>query len=94
MSNRTVLVVEDDPAIRRGLADALTFAGYRVHEAADAPSGLEIGLRADLDLVLLDVVLPGGDGFSILEELRDARPGLPVILVTARGAEGESASGG
>src|SRR5688572_364160 len=87
MRHRTVLVVEDDPAIRTGLLDALAFAGYRTAAAARADEGLQQAIAADLDLVILDVVLPDGSGFAVLQEIRRCRPRLPVIMVTARGAE-------
>ncbi len=93
MSGKKVLVVEDDPAIRRGLVDALEFAGYAVLEAADGETGLEAAVGADCDLVLLDLVLPGPDGLSILREARAARPTLPVIILTARGAEDDRVEG-
>ncbi len=89
----TVLVVEDDAAIRRGLVDALRFGGYAVHEAADGRAGLEMGLALRIDLALLDVVLPGQDGFAVLAALRRSKPSLPVILVTARGAESDRVKG-
>ena len=88
-----VLVVEDDAAVRRGLADALTAAGYAVDEAADGPRGLEKALSATPDIVLLDVMLPELDGFGVLAELRRRAPGLPVILLTARGAEEDRVRG-
>jgi DNA-binding response OmpR family regulator len=90
---RTVLVVEDDAAIRRGIADALRFGGYAVLESADGKTGLATALGADLELVLLDVLLPGMDGFGALAELRRAKPALPVIMVTARGAEDDRVRG-
>jgi len=93
MTARRVLVVEDDAAIRRGIVDALRFAGFSPLERADGPSGLEAAISADLDLVLLDVMLPGMDGFGVLERLRRARPRLPVIMVTARGAETDCVNG-
>ena len=93
MSTRRVLVVEDDAAIRRGIVDALRFGGFDPIERDDGPSGLEAAIAADLDLVLLDVMLPGMDGFGVLERLRRARPRLPVIMVTARGAESDCVSG-
>ncbi len=93
MSKPHVLVVEDDTAIRRGIVDALRFGGYVPLERDDGPSGLEAALCADLDLVLLDVMLPGLDGFELLARLRRARPRLPVIMVTARGAEADCVSG-
>lgn len=92
-SSRSVLVVEDDPAIRRGLVDALGFQGYQTHERADGPSGLRAALELRLDLVLLDVVLPGMEGFDVLQSLRRAKPRLPVIMVTARGSEDDCVRG-
>jgi len=90
---KTVLVVEDDAAIRRGLVDALQFAGFLVIACGDGQQGLETALTAQLDLAILDVMLPKRDGFSILAEVRRARPALPVILVTARGAEQDRVHG-
>lgn len=92
-SKRTVCVVEDDPAIRRGLVDSLRFAGFDVLECADGESARATLGRAHLDLVLLDVVVPGMDGLDYLPMLRKERPQLPVILVTARGAEEDRVRG-
>ena len=92
-AKRTVCVVEDDPAIRRGLVDSLTFAGYAVLECPDGDSARRTLEHAEVDLVLLDVVLPGLDGLDYLPELREAKPRLPVILVTARGAEEDRVRG-
>jgi DNA-binding response OmpR family regulator len=89
----TVLVVEDDTAIRRGLVDALRYAGYAVLEADNGHHGLEIALESSIDLVLLDVMMPGRNGFEVLGDLRRARPTLPVIMVTARGAEADRVRG-
>jgi DNA-binding response OmpR family regulator len=88
-----VLVVEDDAAIRRGLVDALTFGGFDVCSCGDGKEGLSAGLAAAVDLALLDVVLPGLDGFEVLSALRRAKPALPVIMVTARGAESDRVRG-
>ncbi len=93
MGRRVVCVVEDDPAIRRGLVDSLTFAGYDVLECSDGESARRTLLSAELDLVLLDVVLHVASGFYMLPELRKSRPTLPVILVTARGAEEDRVHG-
>src|SRR5689334_1399735 len=92
-SRTTILVVEDDPAIRRGIVDALKYANYGVLECADGRSAAKTAIESPIDLVLLDVMLPGRDGFSILEELRAAKPTLPVIMVTARGAENDRVRG-
>jgi len=89
----TVLVVEDDAAIRRGLADMLRFAGYDVREAGDGQAGLDAALTAQVDLVLLDILMPKLDGFGVLRELRRARQTLPVIMLTARGEEEDKVRG-
>ena len=91
--SRTVLIVEDDAAIRRGVVDSLRFVGYRTREAARGPEGLEMALRDAYDLLLLDLVLPGGDGLEILREVRRVRPTAPVIILTARGDESDRVAG-
>ena len=89
----TVLVIEDDEAIREGLVDALEFEGYAVDEARTAPDGQDLALRSPCAIVLLDLMLPGGDGFEVLKAIRRARPQLPVIILTARGREAERVQG-
>jgi DNA-binding response OmpR family regulator len=86
VSRRKILIVEDDPAIRRVLDDALRLAGYETLVAGTFAEGLEQA-RAPIDLALLDRALPGGDGLELLTRLRAARPALPAIVVTARGQE-------
>lgn len=93
MTRQQILTIEDDPAIRRGIVDALRFAGYGTLEAARGDQGLELARAADFDLLLLDLVLPGGDGFEILREVRRLRPTLPVIILTARGEESDRVRG-
>src|SRR5881397_1797528 len=93
MDTRRVLVVEDDSAIRQGIADALTFAGYEVLQAANGTEGMAQGLRATIDLLMLDLILPGPSGFEILKAVRVARPTLPVIILTARGEEADRVQG-
>lgn len=88
-----VLVVEDDAAIRRGLVDALRFAGYSTIECDNGPSAADLAVESAVDLVLLDVMLPGCDGFSVLQTLRETQPTLPVIMVTARGTEEDRVRG-
>jgi len=92
-SRRTICVVEDDAAIRRGLVDSLSFAGYAVIACADGASAKRALLGAEIDLALLDVVLPGMDTLDFLPTLRKARPTLPVIFVTARGTEEDRVRG-
>jgi DNA-binding response OmpR family regulator len=93
MTRQQILTIEDDPAIRRGIVDALRFAGYRTLEAGRGDQGLELARAAEFDLLLLDLVLPGGDGFEILREVRRLRPTLPVIILTARGEESDRVRG-
>ena len=93
MSGRTILVVEDDAPIRQGICDALAFAGYKTVQSATFQQGLREALLSDHDLLLLDLVLPGGDGLQNLRELRAARPTAPVIILTARGEEKDRVRG-
>ncbi|MHC4942812.1 MAG: response regulator transcription factor [Planctomycetota bacterium] len=93
MKPKLILVVEDDAAIREGIVSALQFEGYQTLEAGDGEQGLELALSAGYDLLLLDLVLPGKDGLQILEELRKAKPTLPVVILTARGDETDRVTG-
>jgi DNA-binding response OmpR family regulator len=93
MNGKRVLVIEDDPAIRRGVVDALAFAGYATLEASEGGAGQRAALEADCDLLLLDLVLPGRDGLDILREVRISRPALPVIVLTARASEEDRVRG-
>jgi len=88
-----ILVVEDDAPIRRGLVDALRFAGYEVEECATGDGAVEAACTILPDLLLLDVILPGKEGFAILDELRASHPQMAVILLTARGAEEDRVRG-
>jgi DNA-binding response OmpR family regulator len=93
MPGARVVVVEDEPAIRRGVADALRASGYEVAEAADGARGLEEASRLGVDLVLLDLLLPRRDGLDVLAEVRKLRPTLPIIILTARGSEDDRVRG-
>jgi DNA-binding response OmpR family regulator len=88
-----VLVVEDDGAIRRGLVDLLRVSGYAPLEAPDGQAGLELAVSAEIDLVLLDILMPRLDGWGVLREIRRTRPSLPVIMLTAKGEEGDRVRG-
>jgi len=85
MTGRRVLVVDDEESVRWALTKALEGAGYRVDLAADGPRGSSAAENPDVDLVLLDVRLPGRDGLAVLGDLRKRRPDLPVIMMTAYG---------
>jgi DNA-binding response OmpR family regulator len=93
MPSSRVVVIEDEPAIRRGVVDALRATGYDVAEAADGSRGLEEAVRRGVDLVLLDLLLPKRDGLDVLAEVRKLRPTLPVIILTARGTEDDRVRG-
>ena len=93
MQTQTVLTVEDDAAIRRGIVDSLRFAGYGVFEAARGDLGREMALARSYDLLLLDLVLPGCEGLDILRAVREVRPAQPVIILTARGEEQDRVEG-
>ena len=93
MTALRILTVEDDAAIRRGIVDALTFAGYDIIEAANGIDGCRAAVSREYDLLLLDMVLPGKTGLDILREVRNARPTLPVIILSARGEERDRVTG-
>ncbi|WP_306215761.1 response regulator transcription factor [Actinoplanes sp. RD1] len=79
-----ILVVDDDPGLRELLLSALRFAGFEVEAAADVPAALAaIGARAP-DAIVLDVMLPGTDGFDLLHLLRSRKVDVPVMFLTAR----------
>jgi DNA-binding response OmpR family regulator len=92
MDKQRILVVEDDPAIRKGVGHSLRFNGYEVLEAADEAAGLAAAAQP-FDLLLLDLNLPGGDGLAILKAVRERSAAVPVIILTARGDEDDRVKG-
>ncbi len=85
MTDKHILVVDDEESVRWALRKAMEQAGYGVDLAADGPAGLTAASDPAVDLVLLDVRLPGQDGLELLREIRKRRPDLPVIMMTAYG---------
>ncbi|TNF34196.1 MAG: response regulator transcription factor [Deltaproteobacteria bacterium] len=81
----TVLVVEDDRTLARGLVMNLEIEGFRVLHAADGEEGLRLAVDEAPDLVLLDLMLPGMDGFDVVAALRERARETPVLVVSARG---------
>jgi two-component system, OmpR family, response regulator len=79
-----LLVVEDEPNIRELLATSLRFAGFEVHVAADGATALKQAAEHEPDLVVLDVMLPDMDGFTVTRKLRGSGRLLPIVFVTAR----------
>jgi DNA-binding response OmpR family regulator len=88
-----ILVVEDELALREGLADLCAGDGHQVVAVADGQAALDVGLAEHFDLVLLDLMLPRVDGVQVCRKLRAARPALPIVMLTARGAEDDKVRG-
>jgi DNA-binding response OmpR family regulator len=88
-----ILVVEDEGPIRQGICDLLAFRGYAPTGVADGVAGCEAATQGEHDLLLLDVMLPGMDGFSICREARRARPGVAILMLTAKGSEADILEG-
>ena len=88
-----ILVVEDEEAIRAGLIDVLVFHGYDVDSAATGPDGLEKALTGRFDLVLLDIMLPGIDGYEICDRIRTEDRHQAVIMLTAKTSDEEIIQG-
>ncbi|RHA43924.1 response regulator transcription factor [Cellulomonas rhizosphaerae] len=80
----TLLVVDDEPNIRELLATSLRFAGFDVHSAADGASALRLAREVEPDLLVLDVMLPDMDGFTVTRRLREKGQHTPVLFLTAR----------
>lgn len=88
-----ILVVEDEEAIRTGLSDVLVYHGYEVDEAATGPDGLRKALSGKFDLVLLDIMLPGMDGYAICNAIRENDRRQAVIMLTAKTSDEEIING-
>jgi DNA-binding response OmpR family regulator len=89
MSNEAILIIEDDPAMMRGLKDNFTFKGYQVKTASDGESGLNEALNSKPDLILLDIMLPKINGYEICRILRAEGLDMPIIMLTAKGQESD-----
>jgi DNA-binding response OmpR family regulator len=88
-----ILIVEDELALREGLSDLLRGDGHEVVAAADGAEGAERGLAEAFDLAVLDLMLPRLDGMALCKRLRAARPGLPILMLTARANEADKVQG-
>ena len=82
-----ILIVEDEPNMVAGLRDNFEFEGYQVITAPDGVAGLERALSESPDLLILDVMMPRMSGLDVCKQLKAKRPGLPIIMLTARGQE-------
>jgi two-component system response regulator RegX3 len=81
--------VEDEEAIRTGLIDVLVFHGYEADSAATGPEGLEKALTGKFELILLDIMLPGMDGYEICDRIRAVDRNQPIIMLTAKTSDDE-----
>lgn len=88
-----LLVVEDEPNIRELLATSLRYAGFEVHTAPDGASAIEMAQREQPDLLVLDVMLPDMDGFTVTRRLREDGRHMPIVFVTARDSVDDKVKG-
>jgi len=88
-----LLIVEDEEAIRSGLVDVFVYHGYEVETAAHGDDGLRKALSGQFDLILLDVMLPGTDGFEICNQVRQQDRQQPVIMLTAKSSDEDIVQG-
>jgi DNA-binding response OmpR family regulator len=88
-----ILILEDEVPMRTALTDLLVAQGYRVAACADGVSGLERAVSEQPDLLLLDVMMPGLDGFRVCREVRRVAPRLPILMLTAKGLVDDRVAG-
>ena len=89
MSGPRLLLIEDEPALARGLSDALRAHGFEVAVATDGQTGLDAALRGDSDLIVLDVMLPHVNGYEICREVRAHGLDVPIVMLTAKAQEAD-----
>ncbi len=87
--SHTVLIIEDDATMLRGLKDNFEFEGYRVHTASDGDAGLKRALSLRPDLIILDLMLPKVNGYEICRFLRDEKVAVPILMLTAKAQESD-----
>ena len=88
-----ILVVEDEPSLREGLVELLVGEGHSVEAVGDGETAVRVGREGPFDLVLLDLMLPRLDGLEVCRRLRDAKPNLGILMLTARGDEADKVVG-
>lgn len=94
MTNKPkLLIVEDETAILRGLTDLFIFHGFEVSSEQDGAKGLETALKGHFDCILLDVMLPSMDGFSVCNEIRKQSREQPIVMLTAKSSEEDIING-
>lgn len=90
---RNILVIEDETSIMKGLKDNLEAEGYKVSAAKDGKKGLEKALKENVDLVLLDIMLPEMNGFDVCKKIKIKKLTLPIIMLTAKAEEADKIMG-
>ncbi|ABS28337.1 response regulator transcription factor [Anaeromyxobacter sp. Fw109-5] len=88
-----IVIIEDDPSILRGLQLNLGMEGYSVRSASDGETGLRLAKTERPDLVLVDVMLPRLGGLEVVREIRKTDPELPILILSAKGQEGDKVAG-
>ena len=89
MATETILIVEDDPAMLRGLKDNFEYSGYHVVTACEGEQGLDTALTLKPDLILLDVMMPAMNGYEVCRRLRAEALDIPIIMLTAKSQESD-----
>jgi DNA-binding response OmpR family regulator len=92
-SRRRILIIEDEPDLVRGLRDALEFEGFEIVASGVGREGVKLARERVPDLVLLDLMLPDINGFTVCEEIRASNPVIPIIMLTARSQETDKIRG-
>ena len=90
---RRILVIEDEPDIARGLRDALEFEQFEVSTSGQGREGIKSLREAGADLIILDLMLPDINGFTVCEQIRETHPVVPIIMLTARSQETDKIRG-
>ena len=92
-SSTNILIIEDEIAIAEGLVDLCELNGYRVKHVIDGESGLAEALSGQYGLVLLDLMLPGMDGFTVCDKIREKDKSLPIIILSAKNSDDDIING-
>ena len=92
-SSTNILIIEDEIAIAEGLVDFCELNGYRVKHVVDGESGLAEALSGQYGLVLLDLMLPGMDGFTVCDKIREKDKSLPIIILSAKNSDDDIING-
>ncbi len=93
LASKTILLIEDEPHIVLGLTDALQFEGYNVVTANDGEAGCQLAKQTQPDAIVLDLMLPGKNGYQVCEDIRRFDPNVIIVMLTARSQESDKIRG-